>query len=361
MISADLNCIHGCLAGGAIGDSLGLPYEGLSANGGIRLLGPPIPNKLIWGYGLVSDDTEHACLTAISLTKSHFNPDLFGSQLASCLKLWFLCLPPATGIATAKACLKLILGVNHKLSGVFSAGNGPAMRAAVIGCSVEDQILIKSLIGVSTAITHRDQRSNDGALLIALAANWCRYSQGLNPESFFHFVEDNLAVPSDKIFAEKYTILRESLQSGEKTKDFADTIGMSNGVSGFIIPTTLIALHAWLSNLESFTDVITTCIFCGGDTDTVAAIAGALSGAYLGYQRLPTHLGERIIDYPFSYSRLADLATRLGSPDPSHSRPDWIGYRWIILPIRNMVFVAIILLHAVRRLATLSPTKEDLR
>ena len=347
----DLDRVHGCLAGGALGDSIGLPYEGLSSKRGLRLLGEPFPNRLIWGYGFVSDDTEHACLTAISLINSHFQVDRFRNELAAQLKVWFLCLPPATGIATAKACLRLLLGVNPNRSGVSSAGNGPAMRAAVIGCSVQDVKSVRSLIDASSSLTHRDRRASDGAFLIALASNWCRFRGESDSKSFFEFVEQSGGIPADDLFAQKFLLLRESLVSGEATLGFAARIGMSNGVTGFIVPTVLIALHAWLSNLDSYADVVMTCIRCGGDTDTVASIAGSLSGAYLGFGRLPYSFAERICDYPFSYSRLTSLAVGLVNLGRDRSLGRWMGSRWLILPFRNILFLLIVLLHGLRRIA----------
>jgi len=351
LFSKDLDCVHGCLAGGALGDSLGLPYEGLSSKRGFRLLGEPFPNRLFFGYGLVSDDTEHACLTAVSLIGSQGQVDRFRNRLASCLRIWFLCLPPATGIATAKACMRLLLGVNPEHSGVWSAGNGPAMRAAVIGCSFEDVELVRSLTQVSSAITHRDRRASDGAFLIALAANWCRFHPASDSKSFFDFIGKCGAIPADESFAQKFFLLGQSLESGEETTDFAAAIGMSNGVTGFVVPTVLVALHAWLSNIDSFSDVILACIRCGGDTDTVASIAGSLSGAYLGFERLPTRLGDRMIDYPFSYSRLSSLSAGLVNLESSRSSECWLGLRWLLMPFRNIGLLIIVLLHGIRRLA----------
>jgi len=351
LISQDLDCIHGCLAGGALGDALGLPYEGLSSKRGFRLLGEPFPNRFFFGYGLVSDDTEHLCLTAISLISSQGQVNRFRNELASCLKIWFLCMPPATGIATAKACMRLLLGVNPKNSGVWSAGNGPAMRAAVIGCSVEDVELVRSLTQVSSVLTHRDQRASDGAFLIALAANWCRFHPASDSKSFFDFIEKCGAVPADESFAQKFFLLSQSLESGVDTKDFAAAIGMSNGVTGFVVPTVLVALHAWLSNMNSFSDVVLACIRCGGDTDTVASIAGSLSGAYLGFERLPSRIGDTIVDRPFSYSRFSSLSAQLVDLESSRSEKRWLGLRWLLMPLRNICFLSIILLHGIRRIA----------
>ena len=84
------------------------------------------------------------------------------------LKWWFAALPPGIGLATAKACLKLWLGFSPQRSGVFSAGNGPAMRSPLVGAFFFDQPeLIDRFVKASTRITHTDPKAIVGALAIA--------------------------------------------------------------------------------------------------------------------------------------------------------------------------------------------------
>ena len=62
-------------------------------------------------------------------------------------------------MATARACLKLWLGFSPERSGVYSAGNGPAMRSALIGAYFcEDQDMIERFVTASTRLTHTDPR-----------------------------------------------------------------------------------------------------------------------------------------------------------------------------------------------------------
>ncbi|MGB7325235.1 MAG: ADP-ribosylglycohydrolase family protein, partial [Rubripirellula sp.] len=56
------DAIIGCILGTAVGDALGLPYEGVSAKRAPRLLGPPDRNRFFLGRGMISDDTEHTCM-----------------------------------------------------------------------------------------------------------------------------------------------------------------------------------------------------------------------------------------------------------------------------------------------------------
>src|SRR5262249_60192140 len=50
------------------------------------------------------------------------------------------------------------------------------------------------------------------------------------------------------------------------------------------------AIASFTLTPESFEATVTNVIFLGGDTDTFAAMAGALSGAYVGSGRLPKRL-----------------------------------------------------------------------
>lgn len=54
------------------------------------------------------------------------------------------------------------------------------------------------------------------------------------------------------------------------------------------------AIHATLRNLESFADTVRYAVTLGGDTDTIAALAGALSGAVLGYSAIPNVWLDRL-------------------------------------------------------------------
>ena len=54
-----------------------------------------------------------------------------------------------------------------------------------------------------------------------------------------------------------------------------------------------------------------TAIAVGGDVDTTAAMAGAISGAYLGLEAVPSHLAHRLSDQgTWGYNKLAELAHR---------------------------------------------------
>ena len=129
--------LSGSLLGTAAGDAYGLPYEGLSPRRIGKLFVPRryalIP--LLHG-GMVSDDTEHAVMAAQAWIDGAGDPEIFRRSLRGRLKWWFARLPAGIGLATLRSCLKMWLGLGR--TGVYSAGNGPAMRVPVLGVLCDD-------------------------------------------------------------------------------------------------------------------------------------------------------------------------------------------------------------------------------
>ena len=115
MNSARADMLAGTLLGMALGDAIGLPREGLTLARAARRFGAVRGHALLLGRGMVSDDTEHACMTAQALlTASARPPDhaarVFAGALARRLRFWLLGLPAGVGLATGRAILKLWLG-----------------------------------------------------------------------------------------------------------------------------------------------------------------------------------------------------------------------------------------------------------
>ena len=111
--------ILGCLLGGAVGDAIGLPHEGLTRRRiALRLGSRPIEHALIFRRGMLSDDTEHTCMTAQALLRAPDDPDAFMRSLAWRLRLWLLGLPASVGLGTLRALIRLWLGWSPARSGV---------------------------------------------------------------------------------------------------------------------------------------------------------------------------------------------------------------------------------------------------
>ena len=162
------NRIAGAILGTAVGDALGLPREGLSRDRATRMYGmPPLRHRFIFGRGMISDDTEHTCMVGQALLRHPGDVDAFGRSLTWRLRFWLLGLPAGVGFATLRAIGKLCLGFSPAHSGVFSAGNGPAMRAAILGvCLGDDRNCLRAYVRASTRPTHTDPKAERGAFLV---------------------------------------------------------------------------------------------------------------------------------------------------------------------------------------------------
>jgi ADP-ribosylglycohydrolase len=68
------------------------------------------------------------------------------------------------------------------------------------------------------------------------------------------------------------------------------------GISAFVTPSLAWSLYAFLRTPDDYWATICTAIGVGGDTDTMAAMAGAMSGARLGVDVLPADLVSKLHD-----------------------------------------------------------------
>ncbi len=128
--------------------------------------------------------------------------------------------------------------------------------------------------------------------------------------------------------------------------DFALELGLKKGVTGYAYHTVPVALYAWLSHYGDYRAGLEAVLNCGGDTDTVGAITGALL-AING--DIPEEWILRLSDYPISRAYIEELALALDF-GPNEIGQQIPSFAWIALPIRNLVFLSIVLAHVCRRL-----------
>lgn len=345
----NMSAIEGCLIGTAIGDSIGLPYEGLSRQRVNRFIKTPLKHQLLFGFGMVSDDTEHTCLVAQALIQSAGESVEFKKQLAKRLKKWFLALPAGIGLATLKASIKLILGVSPEKSGVYSAGNGAMMRSAILGVFAgEQKDYVNKIVRINTLITHTDPKAELSAQMVAQAAYLNANQVDVNTENFHDYFHNLLDMDEDlnKLMSQ----VVESIEAGETIEDFCNKLGMDKGVSGYCYQTLLVVMHSYLNYPDDFKRAITSVVKCGGDTDTVAAILGGIIGSRVGIDGIPEEWLSTLKDWPCSIKHLKFIAKELAySKLMQQSRFPADGFYLLIL-IRNIIFMFIVLFHGFRRL-----------
>lgn len=342
--------ILGCLWGTAVGDALGLPYEGLSSRRAARMLGPPTRCRFFFRKGMVSDDTEHTILVSQALIESNGDVELFERSFASRLKLWFLQLPAGIGMATAKACCRLLIGIPPKKSGVYSAGNGPAMRSAILGVFARDTAELSALVKASTRLTHTDPKAEFGAYAIALAAFLARSRNSVNPVDYLTELETSLQSDGASDFLSLVRQATESVAIKESTQKFANQIGLGKGVGGYVFHCVPVVIHCWLLHQQDFRQAVETIVACGGDTDTNAAMVGGILGTQIGPEAIPAKWLNSIWLSPFSISYLRQIASQLVMVHDSRKPQRAISPNWCKTLVRNLFFLVVVLFHGFRRI-----------
>ena len=357
--SAMARAIAGCVWGTTVGDAIGLPCEGLSPARIQTLFGGiPDGHRLLLGRGMVSDDTEHTLLVWEALAASAGDGEAFTRSLAHGLRRWVLTLPAGVGLATLRAGLRLVFGVPPTRSGVFSAGNGPAMRAALLGvvCAWDDtQERLQDLVSRSSRLTHTDPKAEYGALAVAVCAG-CFARQETRPETICTTIADVL--PTNASADELRELLHgvvESVQQGETTQDYARR-HFPNGVSGYVYQTVPVALHA-ISN-QTFRHAVRSTIACGGDTDTVAAIVGGIVGASIGAENIPEDWRQGIWEPTGILAKIESWSELFANHWHSKTTQTVPVVPYLFALLRNVVFATIVLWHGFNRLLRLLARPE---
>ncbi|HEX8464097.1 MAG TPA: ADP-ribosylglycohydrolase family protein [Abditibacterium sp.] len=338
--------LHGCLLGGAVGDALGLPVEGLSPLRQRALYGRIEAMQFLPQRGMVSDDTEHALFTARALLESNGDPQRFGRLLASEFRRWMLALPPGIGLATLRAGVKSLGFVPQ--SGVFSAGNGPAMRAPILGAALGDTIpQLREFLLISTRLTHTDPKAHWGALAVALAASAHIEGDGRRLVRELSEWSDDSAAARECLQLLKKAV--NSASRGQSGSNFCADLGLQSGVSGYIFHTVPVVIQVFLRFPNDFRGALEEIVSLGGDTDSTAAILGGILGARLGAEAIPRDWRSGLWDWPHTSASIENTARHLAE---SLETGETLAPPRLILPwqlARNAFFVAVVLAHATRR------------
>lgn len=336
------DAILGCLLGTAVGDAIGLPLEGIRPPRARKLNGDEPKHRLLFGRGMLSDDTEHTLMVANALILHRDNLNAFEKRLANSFRWWLAALPAGVGLGTARAVFKLWCGFPTSKSGVFSAGNGAAMRSAVIGVLFNGEEKKRTEFALASCrITHTDPRAAESAIIVAVAAACA----SRNTPTKEVITEINKLVTSDEM-KEDMNNLQLHLNKRSTVLEFTSLHG-NRGISGFAPRTVSAALFAWLRHRGDFQRMIGELLPCGGDTDTVAAIAGGIAGAECGESGIPSEWVSGICDWPRSVPYIRKVADKLTSEPPVTAVPK---LAWPAIPFRNLFFLVVVLLHGFRRL-----------
>lgn len=281
----------GCLLGSALGDSIGAPFEGMPGGDYSYSCERPL---------VYTDDTE----MMINLTESIISSRVVNPEnIAQAFVRGF---SPGRGYGhgtlTVLALIERGIPYNDASRSVFpegSCGNGAAMRVAPIGLLYWwNSKLILEAAADSSRPTHVHPLGIEGAKVMALAIGLT--IQGITKEDLPGYILKNV---TEEVFSKKLLAMTDLLTKDARAKEVAHHLG--NGVlAQESVPT---ALYAFIRFGNDYGGMIEFCLSLGGDTDTIAAMAGALSGAHLSEDNLPKECLQRLEDA----SRIKDLSLKL--------------------------------------------------
>ena len=209
-------------------------------------------------------------------------------------------------------------GVPWNEAGTDSWGNGSAMRIAPIGFFYyDDPVKLREAAIQSSIITHKHAKGIAGAVVQATAVGIAT-RKGLEGEAIGVGEFIDLIIEDSGEIDQGMVVQLERIKEveGGDLRVTIDAISshFSCDVSamGAIPP----AIASFLLT-KGFEESVVVAVNCGGDTDTIGAMSGAIAGAYYGYSYipekwlLPLENQRKGRDYVLSLAdRLADCKAR---------------------------------------------------
>jgi poly(ADP-ribose) glycohydrolase ARH3 len=183
-----------------------------------------------------------------------------------------------------------------------SFGNGAAMRVAPVGLFCwNNHALLRDGARMSSIITHSHPLGIAGATLQAMAVALAVAQDPSEPLDTSSFISRLMDVATEDVYRSKISNFPSLLECPDDRQDVVDQLG--HGIEAFnSVPT---AIFCFLSHPRDFASTVTYAISLGGDTDTIASMAGAICGACLGVSAIPHNWQERLENRDY-ISYLAD-------------------------------------------------------
>ncbi|AMV39611.1 ADP-ribosylglycohydrolase family protein [Planctomyces sp. SH-PL62] len=341
---------RGCLLGLAVGDALGAPLEGLTAQQ-IKTHYGRVQNYVdgvqAWKRkpyrwrmrGLYSDDTQQSlALADVLLDRGRADQERLAEIYLAMAdaKGPFLGVHRGIGRSFRQVLLDLQQGGSPRWSGQTKAGIGAAMRIAPVGMYFGEDLdgLFRSVMEASLT-THRDVRSLSGALAVAHGVRRMMAGEARDPSLLLWLASDvarDEARMTTDGYAEVVISLNQHARAMSKALAHAETLletsreralpalaeeanrhgaepDCKRPTMGFppaCIPTCLYVLLT----TDSFEEAIIEIVNLGGDADTTGAILGAIAGAHYGVDAIPRHWLEGLQNREGIENRALALARR---------------------------------------------------
>uniref|UniRef100_A0A4Y8QAS5 ADP-ribosyl-[dinitrogen reductase] hydrolase n=1 Tax=Paenibacillus athensensis TaxID=1967502 RepID=A0A4Y8QAS5_9BACL len=281
-----LDRIKGGLYGVAVGDALGGTTEFMSAGEIKRQYGylTEIVGGGVWQLapGEVTDDTQMTLCVAEGILANPADPV---AAIGDRFLHWYKSNPKDIGNIIRRV---LATYEGNWFAASFladqdlgqSAGNGSLMRCLPVALIYPDLEEVERVSRLQSKMTHYDELCNDICILYNRIAY--RLLQG---EDLHRALDIELAATPFAAYPEQEPACEPS---------------------GYVVHSLSWAVHH-LSRGSSFADTVQRAANGGGDSDTIAAIAGGLAGVYYGFEQMPAAYREAIL----IRTQLDELAQRM--------------------------------------------------
>ncbi|KFI87019.1 ADP-ribosylglycohydrolase family protein [Bifidobacterium reuteri DSM 23975] len=315
---------YGALAGLAIGDAMGMPTQSMSPDRiraeygvkAIRTFVDASPNQPIapsMPAGSITDDTEQALLLANQLIAGHGELDIH--RYAQSLLDWESAMRAKgsldlLGPSTKNALALFKAGVDVATTGIAGTTNGGAMRSCPIGIADRPNPHLAEIARRSSVVTHNTEQGIESTMLIAATVSYaldgaearerCCWMQLCDCLSAMNRFEGRIIghwTPKASVIARtRWAINWAQEHAGEHAGDiydhdmFADQLRAVIGTSVEANESVPAAFAIATRYAERPFDAICVAANLGGDTDTIAAMVGAMLGAAHGVQAFPESL-----------------------------------------------------------------------
>jgi ADP-ribosylglycohydrolase len=276
----------GSLLGCAIGDALGAPVEGMDPAAICEEYGR-VTGFLDAGYG-PGGLTDYTLMTVVlaqsMLEAGRFVKEHTALKFARWIELSLMGAKEGRGgdIACRTACKRLYEGASADESGINSPGCGAAARVAPIGLFYcKDRRALNRAAVEQALLTHTDPGAIAGSVAIATAV-----AAGISDEG--HIDRASFAAKTGSAVSEI------DLEMAAKISGLADYLDASPGegfaftgtgsVAGQSVPA---ALFAFLHSPYDLEKTVTEAVNAGGEADSIASMAGSISGSFNGAGAIP--------------------------------------------------------------------------
>ncbi|WP_338507905.1 ADP-ribosylglycohydrolase family protein [Pseudomonas poae] len=306
----------GAFHGLALGDALGMPTQSLSREqvqqrfGAITALeaaGPDQPIAPNMPAGSITDDAEQAILVGQLLVEGRGNIE--PTVLAQRLIDWEAAMrakgsQDLLGPSTKRAIDLILAGHTPEESGRYGTTNGAAMRITPVGIAadISDPARFIQAVIQACQVTHNTTLGISSAAAVAAVVsagiNGADLGEALNigvqiaqkAEGHGHWIAGG------RISTRISWARTLSVGSGDKAL-FADLlyelIGTSVASQESVVVSFALAQQVAVGAMNAF-EAVCLAASLGGDTDTIAAMLGAMLGACLGMQCWPSALIEQV-------------------------------------------------------------------